>query len=235
MITYKGTDKDMKCYGGMQYAIGEKKTDDGALRCGEKGFHSCGVPMDVLTYYKPDGSRFFECAASGKIDKTGADDSKIASSEVELKAEIGLVGLIKAQIEYIKKSTVKQIAQGYQGHAAAQGDGGHAAAQGYRGHAAAQGDWGHAAAQGYRGHAAAQGYQGRAEVHGKNSISAAFGIGGCALAGELGDWIVLSEWFFDESGWHIKEVRSAKIDGEILKPNVWYKLVNGEFIETELE
>lgn len=199
MVTYKGTDKDMKCYGGMQYAIGEKKTDDDAIRCGKKGFHSCEAPMDVLTYYPPDGNRFFECETSGKIDRAGAGDSKIASGEIELKAEIGLGGLVKAQIEYIKKSTVKQIAQGNQGHAAAQGDMGHA------------------------------------EVHGKDAIAASFGIKGAAL-GELGDWIVLSEWYLDkEDGWNIKEVRSAKIDGKNLKPNVWYKLVSGEFTEAELE
>jgi hypothetical protein len=280
ITTYKGTDKDMKCWG-YQYEIGKTVESDGAIRCGDKGFHSCETPMDVLSYYGPvTGNRYFECEASGKIDKPkpdDGDDSKIASSELKLKAEIGLAGIIKAQIDFVKKWAKGNIAQGNQGHAAAQGyqghattqgnrghaaaqgdwghaaaqgdwghaaaqgnqghattqgNRGHAAAQGYRGHAAAQGDWGHAAAQGNQGHAAAQGDLGHAEVHGKDAIAAAFGIEGAAM-GELGDWIVCAEWELLNDAWHIASVKAAKVDGEKIKPNVWYKLVGGEFVEAD--
>ena len=121
-------------------------------------------------------------------------------------------------------------AQGYYGHAAAQGDYGHAAAQGNWGHAAAQGYYGHAAAQGNKGHAAAQGDYGHAEVGGKDAIAAAFGIWGKAKAC-LGSWIMLAEWKFKDGGWHIADVKTAKIDGEKLKPDTWYMLKNGEFEE----
>ena len=123
-------------------------------------------------------------------------------------------------------------AQGNYGHAAAQGYYGHAAAQGYYGHAAAQGNYGHAAAQGDRGHAAAQGEWGHAEVGGKESIAAAFGIEGKAKAC-LGSWIMLAEWANTSEGWHIKTVKTAKIDGEKLKADTWYMLKNGEFEEAE--
>ena len=123
-------------------------------------------------------------------------------------------------------------AQGNYGHAAAQGNYGHAAAQGYSGHAAAQGNYGHAAAQGDRGHAAAQGEWGHAEVGGKESIAAAFGIEGKAKAC-LGSWIMLAEWANTSEGWHIKTVKTAKIDGEKLKADTWYMLKNGEFEEVE--
>ena len=123
-------------------------------------------------------------------------------------------------------------AQGDRGHAAAQGDRGHAAAQGYRGHAAAQGDRGHAAAQGNRGHAAAQGNRGHASVGGKDAIAAAFGIEGKAKAC-LGSWIMLAEWVLMGDGWHIKTVKTAKIDGEELKADTWYMLKNGEFEEVK--
>ena len=104
METYKGTDKDMKCHDGYQYTLGEKNTDDGAIRCGNKGFHSCEAPMDVLRYFPMrDGNRYFTAEAGGEIDRSGADDSKIASSELTLKAEIGLPGIIKAHMEYTAK------------------------------------------------------------------------------------------------------------------------------------
>lgn len=101
---YKGTDKDMKCHGGYQYEIGKQETDTGAIRCGDKGFHSCEVPFDVLRYFPlRDGNRYFTAEASGVIDRTNADDSKIASSELKIKSEIGIAGLVKAQIAYTKR------------------------------------------------------------------------------------------------------------------------------------
>ena len=109
---YKGTDKDMKCRG-MQYELGKTTKDDGAVRCGNKGFHSCEAPFDVLKHYPMrDGNRFFEAEAGGIIDRSGADDSKLASSELTLKAEIGLPGLIKAQVAYTRKKAESGTAGG---------------------------------------------------------------------------------------------------------------------------
>jgi len=206
MLTFKGTDKEMKCRGGFQYEIGKTYTDDGAIRCGDKGFHSCEVPMDVWSYFAPtDRRRFFSCEADGEIDRSN-EDSKIASSELTLKAEIGILGIIKAQIEYIKKLAKGNIALG---------------------------DSGHAAAQGYRGHAAAQGYRGHAEVHGEHSIAASFGIDGTAMAEKVGSWLTVYEWEEIDGEWDIKDGKCALVDGKKVKPNVRYKLKNGEFVEVE--
>ena len=111
---YKGTDKDMKCYGGYQYEIGKQETDTGAIRCGDKGFHSCEAPFDVLRYFPlRDGNRYFTGKASGTVDRTNATDSKIASSELKIKAEIGIAGLIKAQIAYTKNKAESGTNGGY--------------------------------------------------------------------------------------------------------------------------
>ena len=108
--TFKGTDRDMECCGGYQYTLGEKNTDDGAIRCGNKGFHSCEAPMDVLRYFPArDGNRYFTAEAGGDIDRSGADDSKIASSELTIKAEIGLPGIIRAHMEYTRKTAVSYV------------------------------------------------------------------------------------------------------------------------------
>ena len=102
MKVYKGTDKDMKCRG-FQYELGVTVKSDDAIRCGDKGFHSCEAPFDVLRYYaNKDGNRFFVATAGGKIDRTGADDSKIASSEITLDKEISFDELRTAQIEYTR-------------------------------------------------------------------------------------------------------------------------------------
>ncbi|WP_417107031.1 hypothetical protein [Hominenteromicrobium sp.] len=69
MKVYKGTDRNMQCLG-KQYVLGKKEVDDGAIRCGDKGYHSCEAPFDVLRYYPNiNGNRFFEAEAGGEIDK----------------------------------------------------------------------------------------------------------------------------------------------------------------------
>ena len=109
---FKGTDKNMCCRG-MQYELNKTETSDDAIRCGDKGFHSCEAPFDVLKYYPMrDGNRYFAAEAGGKIDRTNADDSKLASSEITLKAEIGLKDMIKAQFEYTRKKAQSGTAGG---------------------------------------------------------------------------------------------------------------------------
>ena len=67
---------------------------------------------------------------------------------------------------------------------------------------------------------------------GKDAIAAAFGIEGKAKAC-LGSWIMLAEWMPMGDSWHIKTVKTAKIDGERLKADTWYMLKNGEFEEAD--
>ena len=188
--TYKGTDQNMRCHGGYQYELGKTATDTDAIRCGYHGFHSCEAPLDVLQYFPlRDGNRYFEAEAGGKIDRTGADDSKLASSELTLKAEIGIPGLMKAQMAYVKRacdSASEQTASGPSGNAAASGPRGNAAASGPRGNAAASGHSGNAAASGYGGNAAASGYRGNAAASGDWGNAAASGPRGNAAASGYG-------------------------------------------------
>jgi len=52
--------------------------------------------------------------------------------------------------------------------------------------------------------------------------------------GALGCYIVLVEWIKDESyNWHIKTVKSHKVDGKAIKPNIFYTLTNGKFVEVK--
>ena len=75
------------------------------------------------------------------------------------------------------------------------------------------------------------GNQSAAKVSGKESIAIVTGIDGKA-AGALGDWIVLTErgeWNGD--AYPIKEVKAFKVDGEKIKADTFYKLVDGEAVE----
>ena len=225
ITTYKGTDKDMKCHGGFQYELGKTVKDDGAVRCGDKGFHSCEVPMNIFEYFPMrDGNRFFEAEADGTVDRTGATDSKIASSELTLKAEIGIPGIIKAQMEYVRRACEKATEE------TASGESGNAAASGWRGNAAASGVSGNAAASGVRGAAVSSGYIGSAEAIGDQCVAIGWGEDN-KVRGAVGCWLVCAEYENDV----IKTAAMVKVDGEITKANVWYTLKNGEFVEVQYE
>lgn len=62
---------------------------------------------------------------------------------------------------------------------------------------------------------------------GENSIVCAIGRGSMAKA-SVGSWITLAE--FDEKG-VVKLVKTEQVDGERIKTDTWYVLVDGEFKE----
>ena len=118
-------------------------------------------------------------------------------------------------------------ASGERGNAAASGERGNAAASGWRGNAAASGERGNAAASGWRGTAVVTGFAGRATALGEQCLAVAWGEDSLAR-GTVGNWIVVSER--DDDG-NIIDVKIAKVDGDTVKADTWYKLVNGEIME----
>ena len=133
MKAYKGFDKDLRCRG-FQYEIGKEYEEDGAKAC-EKGFHACEVPLDVFSYYPPAGSRYCEVEQEGEISK-GGDDSKVASSKIKIGAEIGIAGLVKAQIEWVRERATQENSEhatGTRGAASATGKDSIAVASGFEG------------------------------------------------------------------------------------------------------
>ena len=219
LTTYKGTDKDMKCHGGFQYELGKMYTDDGAIRCGGRGFHSCKAPLDVFRYFAPNKSRYFACLMGGTVDEDTAD-SKIASSELELKAEIGIPGLVKAHIEYVKAHTTTEHTDHKQATAGDRG----AATAGDRG-AATAGDRG-AATAGDRGAATSRG----SVTVGVNGTGLVRG-NGVKIRGGLGAILVIAEE--EENSYDLAHWKAVVVDGKTVKADTWYKLMNGELVEAE--
>ena len=193
MIVYKGTDKDMKCRC-FQFDLGKEYVEEEAELC-IKGFHGCEYPLDVFSYYNPADSRFFEVDLDG-VTGEAKGDSKRAGTKIKLRAEIGIAGIAKAAVEYIKRKAESSDNQ-----------------------------------TGYRSTATNTGDCSAATVDGKESIAIVTGFDSKA-SGAIGCWLVLTE----RGGWNgetspIKEVRAVKVDGEAIKPGVFYKLVDGEVIE----
>ena len=239
MIVYKGTDKDMKCRG-FQFELGKEYVEEEAKLC-EKGFHGCEYPLDVFAHYGPAGSRFFVADLDGVTDERESCDTKLVGTKIKLRAEIGIAGIVKAAVEYIKEraesgdnhtgSCSAATNTGYRSAATNTGDCSAATNTGDCSAATNTGSCSAATNTGYCSAATNTGYRSAATVDGKESIAIVTGFDSKA-SGTIGCWLVLTErgsWNGDT--YHIKEVRAVKVDGEIIKPGVFYKLENGEVVE----
>jgi hypothetical protein len=215
MKGFKGFSKDWKCRG-KQYEVGKTFEEPEAKIC-EKGLHFCEHPLDVFDYYSPGNmSRFAEVEADEIAEER--QDDKLVCKKLTIKAELSLKGMIDAAVSFVfdranwteEKTSAKD------------NDG-----------VVARDKSGAASATGFRGAASATGFRGAASATGKNGFASAFGVDGRVKAA-LGNWITLAEWERDSnSDWQVKEVRSAKIDGEILKPDTWYWLKDGKIVLCE--
>nr|DAL81493.1 MAG TPA: hypothetical protein [Caudoviricetes sp.] len=245
MKAYKGFDKDLKCRE-FQYEVGKEYEEENSALC-KKGFHACENPLDTFRYYAPTDSRYCEVDVDDNGERNSYD-SKVCGKHIRIGAEIGLKGVINAFVRFVLdkcESATEENASGWSGNAAAPGDSGNAAASGvrgnaaasgWRGNAAASGDSGNAAAPGARGNAAASGVRGTASVTGPYGKASALGEQCLAVAwgqdslarGAVGNWIVVSER--DDDG-NIIDAKIAKVDGDTIKADTWYKLANGAIVE----
>ncbi len=96
------------------------------------------------------------------------------------------------------------------------------------------GDCSAATNTGDRSAATNTGYKSAATVSGKESFAIATGIDGKAK-GTLGCYIALAEWEWndDEKRYRLMNFKTHKVDGETIKPDTFYMLKEGEFVEVE--
>ena len=215
IIAYKGFDKNLCCRG-FQYEIGKEYVQEGEIECCGSGFHACTNPFDVLDYYPFDSrNRFCVVEQSGTI-KTANDSTKQASSKIKIKAEIGMAGLFKAGVEWIKEKTnpVPIIAETKDKNDNPSGD------------YAKIGSSGDSAQIGSSGNSA------QIYSTGKDAVIMCAGSEAKAKA-KIGSWITLAEWRYDGT----KEcyvpvcVKTEYVDGKKIKPDTLYQLIDGEFKE----
>ena len=206
MKCFKGFDKDLKCRD-FQYEIGKEYTEEKANIC-NYGFHACEFPMDVFNYYPPSDSRYCEVELEANNQKS-SDDSKRVGKKISVKAEIGIAGIIKAGVEYIKEQVNWEDDK-----------------------ATNTGNKSAATNTGYQSAATNTGNYSAAIVEGKESIALATGINSKAK-GKIGCFIVLAEWKEINYEYHIVDVKSAKVDGENIKEDTFYTLKDGKFVEAD--
>lgn len=167
------------------------------------GFHACEYPLDCFYYYSPNCSVYREVEQEGEFSKRNNGDSKIASTKIKIGAQINIAGLVKAAIEYTTER-VKKEANADESHGAS-------SATGYKGASSATDPESIAVAWGY---------------HGK-----ARGVKGAYLV--LADWEGDEKYYWEQDKWRLKGAEMVRVDGEKIKENIWYTMVNGKVVEVE--
>ena len=209
---FKGFDRNWQCRG-KQYAPNSSHEELEAKLC-DSGLHFCEHPLDCFGYYAPgNGSVYAEVSAENPTEEKG-DDTKRVTKKLHIGAELTLSSLTQAALKFVFDRATW-----------VDGD----KATGNRGAASATGNRGAASATGDHGAASATGNRGAASATGDESVALSTGYMGRAKAAS-GSWIVLAER--DDNG-HILGMRCAKIDGEVLKPNIFYTLLDGEFVKAK--
>ena len=248
--SYKGFDKDFKCKD-FQYEVGKEYEIEGEIKCCKRGFHACESPMEVFDYYDMFNSRFAEVEQSGQIDKEDDNKStKICSSRIKIKAELKLADIINIGIEWLKDITSSSKVKAdtdlhdngsYYAKIGSSGDYDKIGSSGYYAKICSSGDYaqigssGESAKIGSSGDYAQIGSSGdSAKINstGEYSVIMCAGKNSAAKA-EVGSWITLSEWVYNEEKRRIipKCVKTEYVDGTRIKADTWYKLIDGEFTE----
>ena len=164
---------------------------------------------------------------SAKIGSSGYS-AKIGSSGDS--AQIGSSGY-SAQIG----SSGDSAKIGSSGYSAQIGSSGDSAQIGSSGDSAQIGSSGDSAQIGSSGDSAQIGSSGdsaKIESTGEHSVVMAAGHNSIVKA-KIGSWITLAEWKKNDGVWVPICVKTEKVDGERIKADTFYKLVNGEFKEVE--
>ena len=210
--SYKGFNKDMTCRG-FQYEEGKEYEESNALVC-ENGFDACEYPLDCLSYYRPSESVYHEVEQSGNLSKK-SDDTKVASTKIKIGAKLSIAGLVEAAIEYTKER-VKQKDD-------------------------SDGDYGASSATGDFGASSATGYKGASSAESPNAVAVAWGYKGKAK-GVKGSFLVLADWeckgnesssYWKEDMWELKDAVIVRVDGETIKEDTWYTMVDGKVVNEE--
>jgi len=247
----------------FQFELGKTYSVEGEVRACRNGFHACEHPTSVLQYYPAiDGTRYCQVELSGDLDvdgdKTAARTIKVVRelSLTELINEAVAFTVARAKLEEGATASGDHgaaTASGYHGAATASGYQGAATASGYHGAATASGTQGAATASGYHGAATASGYQGAATASGDHGAATASGTQGAATAsgtqgaatasgidgrarGKDGCALFLVERVSNYSGddhGKILNVWAGIVGQDSIKPDTFYRLVDGKPVEVE--
>jgi hypothetical protein len=246
---YKAFNKGMICRG-KRYEENTTYEENGNEICEAGVMHFCENPFDVLDYYQlvdenGDIPDFADIEAIGDVYKKG---NKTATNKLHIGAKLGLKGFVKACVDFtIEKTRIESVKDneidsgGDSAKIGSSGDYAQIGSSGDYAQIGSSGDYAKIGSSGYSAKIGSSGDYAQITSKGKNSVVMAAGYNSIAKA-KIGSWITLAEWIrtdkTNDSGkyiWIPKCVKTECVDGERIKEDTFYKLVNGEFKEVESE
>ena len=199
-----------------QYEENSIAEDTGANGCCEKGvMHFCETPLDCLDYYPliDNDGKLTEFAEVEALDDVHKNGNKRATKRLRIGAKLSVFKLGEIQAKVMIDSMTAEADNG--GDAAQQVGGNYAKQVGGND------------AQQVGGYAAKQvGGNYAQQESGKSSIV----VAGEGSMFKTGIHSVVLRYWYDDNG-DIARFKAAQVDGTTLKPDTWYKLENGEFVE----
>ena len=207
---FKGFKPGLVCKN-KQYAENTVFEEDAAEIC-RRGMHYCVNPFDVLDHYdlvNNDGS-FNDFAEVEALDRSFTnDDKKYCTKKLKIGAKLSFSGFIKACVDFtIEKTSFGKLNDSSSGYSAKIGSSGDCAQIGSSGNCAEVSSTGMCAV---------------VMCAGYNSMAKA----------KKGSFITLAEWKKDDENdrWIPVNVVTEKVDGERIKEDTFYKLIDGKFVE----
>ncbi len=233
MKGYKAFRKGMICAPDRQhvkqYAENTVYEEDSAEVC-KKGMHFCKDPLAVLDYYPlvDKNGEMSEFAEVEALDECITDDGqKYCTKKLKVGAKLSFSALVQASVDFeFEKSTktdTKMLSKDINKKISSKSD---------WAQIGSSGDWARIGSSGNGAQIGSSGNGAQIASSGKHSVICCAGNDSIVKA-KIGSWITLSEWnFSDEENAYIPIcVKTEYVDGEKIKADTPYKLVNGKFEE----
>ena len=233
---YKGYKKGLVCMD-KQYQENTVFEEDEAKIC-NSGMHFCVNPFDVLDHYdlvNSDGS-FNEFTDVEALDECFTyDNKKYCTKKLKIGAKLSFCGFIKACIDFVLEKTNFESSNVNEDDESVISSNTKNAQIGSSGYSAKIGSSGYSAQIGSSGDSAKIGSSGdsaKIESAGEDAVICCAGRNSVVKA-KKGSWITLAEWEkSEEKGrWIPKCVKTEFVDGERIKADTFYKLIDGKFVE----
>jgi hypothetical protein len=209
MKGYKAFNKGLICKG-KQYKENETFEEERAVPC-RRGMHFCKNPFDVLNFYDlvDDNGEFSDFArveAPDDAEVKTDDDIKYCTTKLKVGAKFSFAGFVKTCVDFVIEKTQTE-----------KPDSGDSAQIGSSGNYAQIGSSGNSA---------------KIKSTGYDSIICCAGDNSYVSA-KKGSWITLAEWeySYEKNRYVPKCVKTEYVDGERIKEDTMYKLIDGEFTE----
>lgn len=215
MKGYKGFEKGLICRG-KQYTENTVFEEDEMKIC-ESGMHFCPNPFDVLDHYgfvDENGhmNEFAEVEALADMDTD--DNKKYCTTKLRVGTKLSFAGFVKACIDFVMEKTTVEVEEDDEGEEmiCSKEKGAKIGSSGYSAQIGSSGD------------------SAKIDSTGEDSVICCAGHGSVVKT-KKGSWITLAEWkrSDEKDRWVPVCVKTEYVDGERIKEDTFYQLVDGEF------